>query len=244
MTVISRPIRGFVLVFFVGVLFLGGGLAFADPYLTADEVPLTILLPPPPTVGSAEQQSDLAAVLDAQNARTPESTQRAIEDSTRSVMRFSEALGLEAASRDIPQTKVLFREIAHEAEDLTDSAKQVFHRTRPFVDDSGVKPLIVTPADGSRPTGQTPSYPSGHSTFGWAAGILLAQMVPERSGAIFARAAEFAHNRLVAGVHYPSDVEAGRVCGTVIANALWHSARFRADFDAAKVELRRALGLP
>jgi len=215
----------------------------ADPYLTDADVPLVILLPPPPALGSQEQQADLAAVLTAESERTPESAQRASDDSTRSVLRFADALGRDFSPQDIPLTKALFREIAHECENLTDAAKHVFQRHRPFVDDTRLHPILVTPTDGSRPTGQTPSYPSGHSTFGWATGILLAQMVPEQEGAIFDRSAEFAHNRLVAGVHYPSDIEAGRICGTVIANSLWHSSRFQVDFEAAKAELRAALGL-
>lgn len=213
------------------------------PYLTEADVPLVTLLPPPPLVGSEEQKADLAAVLAAQTARTTETAQRASDDSTRSILRFSDALGHEFGPKDIPLTRALFKEVGHETEDLTDAAKHVFKRSRPFVDDPEIHPILVTPTDGSRPTGQTPSYPSGHSTYGWTTAILLAQMVPEKAAEIFTRAKEFAHNRLVAGVHYPTDIEAGRICGTVIANGLFHSSRFEADFDLAKAELRAALGL-
>ena len=68
-------------------------------------------------------------------------------------------------------------------------------------------------------------------------------MVPEKTAAIFDRAALFAHNRVVAGVHYPSDVEAGRISGAVIDNVLLHDPHFMADFATARTEVRHALGL-
>jgi len=68
-------------------------------------------------------------------------------------------------------------------------------------------------------------------------------MVPERASAIFDRAAEYAHNWVIAGVHFPTDIEAGRIAASVIDNALLHNARFVLDFSRAKAEVRRALGL-
>jgi acid phosphatase (class A) len=69
-------------------------------------------------------------------------------------------------------------------------------------------------------------------------------MVPEKAPAIFARAADWGHNRVLSGVHFPGDVEAGRISGSVIGNALLHDAAFVADFAKAKTEVRRAVGLP
>jgi acid phosphatase (class A) len=68
-------------------------------------------------------------------------------------------------------------------------------------------------------------------------------MVPENAVAIFARGAEYAHNRVVAGVHFPTDVEAGRISASVIDNTLLHNPHFEADFAQAKTEVRAALGL-
>jgi acid phosphatase (class A) len=68
-------------------------------------------------------------------------------------------------------------------------------------------------------------------------------MVPEKAAAIFARAAEYAHNRVIAGVHFPTDVEGGRIAASVIDNTLLHNPRFEADFAQAKAEVRAALGL-
>ena len=45
-------------------------------------------------------------------------------------------------------------------------------------------------------------------------------------------------------MHYPSDVEAGKLAGSVLAASLFGSPAFQADYAAAKSELRQALNLP
>ena len=72
--------------------------------------------------------------------------------------------------------------------------------------------------------------------------ILLAEMVPERRAELFERGWEYGDARIVSGVHFPSDVEAGRILGTLIARQLEADARFRADMRSARSELRQALG--
>ena len=90
----------------------------------------------------------------------------------------------------------------------------------------------------------TPSYPSGHTAFAYVMAILLANMVPEKSVPIFDRAAEYGYNRVVAGAHFPTDVEAGRIAGTVIDSVFFHEPRFMTDFIRARAEVRQALKLP
>jgi acid phosphatase (class A) len=47
----------------------------------------------------------------------------------------------------------------------------------------------------------------------------------------------------VGGIHYPSDIEMGRIAGTVIAQTISTHPDFSQEFEAAKAELRAALGL-
>jgi membrane-associated phospholipid phosphatase len=144
-------------------------------------------------------------------------------------------MGPNFRTENLPLTTQLFQHVYQDGNAATLAAKNFFKRTRPFVIDPEIKILVVQPPDFS--------YPSNHSTFGNEAGILLADMVPENAVAIFARAADYAHNRVVAGVHFPTDVEAGHVAASVIDNTLLHNPRFEADFARAKAEVRTALGL-
>jgi acid phosphatase (class A) len=96
----------------------------------------------------------------------------------------------------------------------------------------------------ARKQGDNTSYPSGHATFGTACGILLAEMFPEKRGELFARALQYGDSRIIVGAHYPSDVEAARLAGTVGAALLMQNATFQRQFFEAQAELRTALNYP
>ena len=68
-------------------------------------------------------------------------------------------------------------------------------------------------------------------------------MVPEKRTEIMARAWEYGNNRVIGGLHYRSDVEAGRIAGTVIAEFIMRREDFRKEFEAVKTEVRKELGL-
>ena len=56
----------------------------------------------------------------------------------------------------------------------------------------------------------SPSYPSGHTTYGYTGSIVLAVLVPERYPQMIARAAEYGNSRILMGAHYAMDVMGGR----------------------------------
>jgi acid phosphatase (class A) len=89
------------------------------------------------------------------------------------------------------------------------------------------------------------SYPSGHSSLGWAWALVLAEIDPENVNAILARGRAFSESRVVCGVHWQSDVSEGRHMGASTVARLHADLTFRADLEAAKAELAavRAKGL-
>jgi hypothetical protein len=56
----------------------------------------------------------------------------------------------------------------------------------------------------------SPSYPSGHTTYGYMGAVLLAILVPDRYQQMIARAAEYGNDRIIMGAHYAMDVMSGR----------------------------------
>ncbi len=56
----------------------------------------------------------------------------------------------------------------------------------------------------------SPSYPSGHTTYGTMGSVVLGMLVPERLPQMVARAAEYGNDRILVGAHYAMDVLAGR----------------------------------
>jgi hypothetical protein len=56
----------------------------------------------------------------------------------------------------------------------------------------------------------SPSYPSGHTTYGYTGAVVLAVLVPERYQQMIARGAEYGNDRILIGAHYAMDVMGGR----------------------------------
>jgi hypothetical protein len=56
----------------------------------------------------------------------------------------------------------------------------------------------------------SPSFPSGHTTYGYTGALMLAMLVPERYQQMIARGAEYGNDRIIAGAHYAMDVMGGR----------------------------------
>jgi hypothetical protein len=60
----------------------------------------------------------------------------------------------------------------------------------------------------------SPSYPSGHTTYGYTGALLLAVLVPQRYQEMVTRGAEYGNDRIIMGAHYVMDVLGGRTLAT------------------------------
>src|ERR1700719_4629850 len=60
----------------------------------------------------------------------------------------------------------------------------------------------------------SPSFPSGHTTYGYMGSLLLAELVPDRFQEMVVRAAEYGNDRILMGAHYCMDVLGGRTLAT------------------------------
>jgi len=207
----------------------------AKPFITAKELDLTKFLAPPPANDSAQTKTELAEILTIQVTRTPEMVARAQADAEENVWRFADVLGPKFTKEALPKTDAFFARVAETEGAVVDPAKDVWKRPRPHLYSNLVKPVV--------PLSKSGSYPSGHATVGTLMAIVLSNMVPEKRAELMARGWEYANNRVIGGIHYRSDIEAGRISGSLIAEAIWNQPDFAAEFAAAKAELRAALGL-
>jgi acid phosphatase (class A) len=85
-------------------------------------------------------------------------------------------------------------------------AKNYYKRQRPFMTNGEATCAPETQAR-LRVNG---SYPSGHTAIGWAWGLILSEVVPERADGLIVRGRAFWVSRMICNVHWLSDVEAGR----------------------------------
>jgi acid phosphatase (class A) len=133
---------------------------------------------------------------------------------------------------NLPRMEQLFQKLEAEATHIGERAKNHFARKRPRFLDDRIQPVLKGITD--------PSYPSGNATRGMLCAAVLAELAPQQRSAIMERGRELGWNRVVAGVHYPSDVTTGRVLGTAIARALLDDPKFQQEFLQVKKEFAAA----
>ncbi|MEI6282406.1 MAG: phosphatase PAP2 family protein [Alphaproteobacteria bacterium] len=229
-----HPFRPLLL---AGLFFALATPAFpADPYVTATMLPLAPLLPPPPRAGSAADARDFLSVIDAQNKASEARKAQAFADSDETIqVMFGTLLGEKFVAANLPAVTHLFERIGASEDATVDPAKPAFGRIRPWILHPEVKPI-------AKPT-KSPSYPSGHATRAGAYAAVLAAILPEKQQEIWARARDYAQSRVIGGMHYPSDLDGGWRAGAALTTVLFQQEIFRADFEAAKTQLRAGLGL-
>src|SRR5204863_9609774 len=169
--------------------------------------------------------------------RTPADVAAAQADRKTRISRFADALGLQPEKVDAMVALPAFaEEIEDEIRPYIRAAKDRFHRLRPYEIEPRLEPCI----DDVR--GDL-SYPSGHAAYGYAMAFMLADMVPERRQQIQQRAVQFARQRMVCGVHFQSDINAGLDGARWLMTRIQHAPNYAAESAAARRELRQALGL-
>ncbi len=103
---------------------------------------------------------------------------------------------------------------------VTQTAKSANLRKRPFAVDETLKLAVDKP-------GNNPSYPSGHASAAFAAGLVLSHLMPDRAAEFMGMAQEASWARVYAGVHFPSDVLAGAKLATTVATHLIATSQAR-----------------
>lgn len=204
------------------------------PYVTAKQLDLTRLLAPPPAQDSQQTRAEIQEVLKVQASRTPAMEAAAKADQEEDVFRFTNVLGSKFKAENLPLATPFFDRVANNEGVIVDPAKEVWKRPRPFMASNEVKPVVKMSKSGA--------YPSGHASVAYLLAVVLSDMLPEKREELFKRAAEYANNRIVGGVHYASDIQAGRVVGTTIAATMMNQPEFQQDFVVAKAEVRKVLG--
>ena len=209
-------------------------------YLTSDQAADSIrFLGPPPQAGTGAKAGDVQTYQATRRLEgTPRWALAARDDSvgaSQMMANFSCAVGMTLAPPSAPALYRLFSRLVPDAGLAIGPAKDAFKRPRPFIEKGGT--VCIVDDEARKRLGATYSYPSGHSTYGWLTGLVMAQLAPERATDVLARARSFGESRVVCGVHYESDVQAGRVAASGVFAALQNSSPFLSDVQAARSEL-------
>ena len=203
-------------------------------YLGPEHVPDSLaILPPPPTDPTDAEKEDVRVFLDTRKLQGQPRWDLAARDAVNYLGAYDCALGVTLDLSKTPRLRTVLGRAGADASTITNRSKDSYRRPRPFV--GNAQPICRE--DQRAGLTKSWSYPSGHATFGWTVGLILAELAPDKATALLMRARAFGESRVVCGVHFESDIEEGRTTGSALVAALHSDPDFRADIDAARTEL-------
>lgn len=211
--------------------------ALPTPYL-GDRAPDSYkILPPAPVPGTTRYEADRTIYLETRKLQDSARWTFAQGDvDSRGIIKgMSCAVGVTLTPQNAPTFSRMMTRVGLDASRITNHPKDIYKRKRPYLIDEG--PICVPK---SEDLAASPDYPSGHNTWGWTVGLILAELAPDRSTEILQRARAFGEGRLVCGVHNLSAVEAGRLNGSILVAGLHGDPAFRQDLEIARKEVAAA----
>lgn len=200
----------------------------AGKYLAADAIDLRTLLPDPPAARTPYSNGEIEIIRAVQADAAPATIARAIAEDGMKVWLFADILGPTFTAADKPKTAAFIKQVERDSKPISDAAKKIWTRERPFDQSTEIKLFTEKPTSGS--------YPSGHTTRAAIWAETLALIAPEKAEAIRARARLIGLDRIVLGVHFPSDVAAGEALGKAIVERMATDPAFQADLAEVRSE--------
>jgi acid phosphatase (class A) len=209
-------------------------------YLQPDQLPKGLqLVTAPPAEGSPALAADLEFHKATRSLRDTPRWALATRDAEllfpKAAEHFSCALAMPISAQATPHLNMLLRRVRMDSSRANDKPKDHYKRKRPF---AALGDASCTPKE--EPRMKPDSYPSGHASIGWAWALTLAEIAPERADAIYARGVAYGMSRVVCGVHWRSDVEAGRIIGAATVSRLHADPVFLAQMAEARKEIAAA----
>jgi len=183
-------------------------------YFTENAPHIENVLPNPPGLSDPLFFNDLSQYEWGKEIRSTERGELAVRDAGINASYFMERFSPVMSHTITPEANPILYKLLYRAH-LTEqqagsSAKAYFHRVRPY---QQFKEPTAVPSH-ENPNDLT-SYPSGHTHASWLVGMILTAIDPANTEQIMKVAYELGQSRVIVGFHYQSDVDAGRVAGSI-----------------------------
>ena len=215
-------------------------------YFTKAQLPnMANILPTPPEFESARFVADQSQYLWGKlqrldEARCAQAQRDAVYSMATIIEEFGGIFGLEITKEGTPEIYSILQDVCASCDSIYSDAKAYFNRMRPYTYyNEGT--IVPEKEEKHRYEG---SYPSGHTVLGWTSALLLADIntSPKAMEGLLARGYEFGQSRVIAGYHWQSDVDAGRMAGSVLYQMIRNHERFIGQLARARAEFAEKTG--
>ena len=183
-------------------------------------------LTPPPGKTDKAQQNDETELLALQKLRSSEDCKRATTEVMVSVNSFFGPPYGPLTSQTAKDLAPFFEQIRNDADYYIQILKKEYPRQRPFLYMKDIKPCVAKEVTGA--------YPSGHSTIAKLYALILSDMYPDKKMLLLKRADQIALDRVIVGMHHPTDIQTGKKLGELIHSELQKSSPYREAFTRVK----------
>lgn len=206
------------------------------PYLAEAQAPDTVtILAPPPRGHSASEAADKAAFNTTRalkgSPRWALATTDVADGASAILDDFACVIGQRIDQSRAPALMTLLERTRLDIARATRAPKLHYRRLRPFVGNDAEICVIRTSE-----LGNAFSFPSSHATQAWTYASIMASLMPDKATQFFVRARSYGESRVVCGLHWLSDIEAGRTTASAVYAALQGDPGFRSDLEKARVE--------
>jgi acid phosphatase (class A) len=212
-------------------------------YFAANPLDGKTILGPPPAPDSPHGKADRALFEETRKLEGSPRWKAAIQDNDLwgggAIKRFSCAMGVSLDEQHTPRTLRILERLELDVRTVGTPAKDAYGRNRPLIGNDA--PLCVPREDWMKTNA---SYPSGHAMTAWSWALILTELAPAKADPVLTLGRESGESRVICGVHFISDVEAGRTLAAGMVARLHSDRAFMADMAAAKRELAATKAAP
>ena len=217
-----------------------GQMVRTGGFLTAETMPNAVAtIPPAPKEGEGRNDLDWKIFRETRALEGSDRWKLAQSDNSylpKDLLKdFSCSVGAELTAENAPTLAAILGRTTIDAGAAAEAAKQLYKRTRPYMHNDGN--ICIEKSDA---LGKSFDYPSGHASLGWTAGLVMAQLAPDRASQVLARGRSYGESRVVCGVHNMSAIEAGRTNAAGVFAALQSSSAFVTAMAKAREEVAAA----
>jgi acid phosphatase (class A) len=184
---------------------------------------IKLQIPDYPKKGSAAQSVDEFALRRFQKTRTVEDCERALLEVSVTLENFYGKPYGHLSQKQIEILQPLIDQLRQDGGFYIGSIKRSFNRARPYDYMKDLTPCV--------PLEKSLAYPSGHAMLATLYALVLADVFPALATQFKERADEIAQDRVLAGVHHPTDIAAGKKFGQIVYNEIIKSPRYKGDIE-------------